>query len=214
MKCLEFENVCGKSKKFALQDVSFSLDEGFIYAIAGENGAGKSSLMNYILSEKKLYNGRILFEGSDISGMHAVLMNATGFISEDNRFFNERSAIQNAELLGGFYDSFDMDLYRETLKSMDLPENTTYFRMSRGQKVKMQLAFATAHKARLLLIDEATSGLDPVYRKEFFDTLRKLLVEGNVTVLMSSHNMTEIEKNTDYTAIMKDGRLGGFHESI
>lgn len=214
MKCLEFENVYGKSRKFALQDVSFSLEEGFIYAIAGENGAGKSSLMNYILSEKKRYNGRILFEGSDISGKHAALMNAIGFISEDNRFFNERSAIQNAELLGGFYDSFDMELYKKTLKSLELSANATYFKMSRGEKIKMQLAFAIAHRSRLLLIDEATSGLDPVYRREFFDTLRRLLADENVTVLMSSHNMTEIEKNTDYVAIMKDGRLGGFHECI
>ncbi len=214
MKSLEFENVCGLSKKFALKDISFTLEQGFIYAIAGENGAGKSTLMRYILSEKKLYSGKILFEGKDISGMHDSLMNAIGFISEDNRFFNERSAIQNAELLSVFYEHFDKDLYKKTLSSMGISLNATYFKMSRGEKIKMQLAFALAHGSRLLLMDEATSGLDPVYRRELFDLLRRLLAAENITVLMSSHNTDEIEKNTDYTAIMKDGRMGGFHESF
>ncbi|MCR5120020.1 MAG: ABC transporter ATP-binding protein [Lachnospiraceae bacterium] len=212
--CLKFENVCGKSKNFALKDVCFSLEPGFIYAIAGENGSGKSTLMKYILSEKKLYTGRILFEGEDINGRHKELMNAIGFVSEDNRFFEERSAKQNGELLGGFYDKFDMELYKETLKSMDIAESHTYMKMSRGEKIKMQLAFAIAHGSRFFLLDEATAGLDPVYRIEFFNVLRKLLAEKNITVLMSSHNMTEIEKNTDYVAIMKEGRLGGFNESI
>ena len=213
-KCLEFINVCGKSRKFALKNVSFSLEPGFIYAIAGENGAGKSTLMKYILSEKTLYTGSILFEGKEIGGRHADIMNAIGFVSDDNVFFNERSANQIGELLGGFYDSFDMKLYKETLKSMEIEGSHTYMKMSRGEKIKMQLAFAIAHGSRLLLLDEATAGLDPVYRIEFFNELRKLLAANNVTVLMSSHNMTEIEKNTDYVAIMKDGRLGGFNESI
>ena len=170
--------------------------------------------MKYILSEKTLYTGSILFEGEDISGRHADIMNAIGFVSEDNRFFEERSAKQNGELLGGFYDKFDMELYKQTLKPMNIAGSHTYMKMSRGEKIKMQLAFAIAHGSRLLLLDEATAGLDPVYRIEFFNALRKLLAENNVTVLMSSHNMTEIEKNTDYVAIMKDGRLGGFNESI
>ena len=154
-KCLEFKNVCGKSKKFALKDVSFALEPGYIYAIAGENGAGKSTLMKYILSEKVLYTGSILFEGKEIGGCHADIMNAIGFVSEDNVFFEERSASQIGDLLGVFYDNFDMDLYKETLKSMDIAGGHTYMKMSRGEKIKMQLAFAIAHRSRLLLLDEA-----------------------------------------------------------
>ncbi len=214
MSVLAFENVNGKSRRFALKDVSFSLEPGFIYAVAGENGAGKSTLMRYILSEKKLYSGSIKFEDEDISGRHDSLMNEIGFVSDENTFFNERSAIQNAELLGGFYEGFDMGLYKETLKIMGVKKESTYFKMSRGEKIKMQLAFAMAHRPKLYLLDEATAGLDPVYRIEFFNVFRRMLAEDEITVLMSSHNMTEIEKNTDYVAIMKDGRLGGFNESI
>ncbi|MCR5252062.1 MAG: ABC transporter ATP-binding protein [Lachnospiraceae bacterium] len=212
--CLEFEHVSGKKGKFRLKDISFSLEAGFIYAIAGENGAGKTTLMNYILNESPLYDGVIRFEGEDIAGRHRELMNAIGFVSEDRIFFNERSALQNAELLGRFYDDFDMELYKEMLKQMELPGSRTYFKMSRGEKMKMQLAFAIAHKCRLLLLDEATAGLDPVYRIEFFNMLRHRLAEENITVLMISHNTNEIDKNADYVAIMKEGSLGGFDENI
>jgi ABC-2 type transport system ATP-binding protein len=212
--CLEFEHVSGNSKKFHLQDVSFSLEPGFIYAIAGENGAGKTTLMKYFLSEKCLYTGEICFEGEDIAGRHRELMNAVGFVSEDNIFFNERTAGQNAEILSVFYEQFDMELYRETMKQMDIAPEHTYGKMSRGEKIKMQLAFAIAHKSRLLLLDEATAGLDPVYRIELFNMIRHMLAEENVTVLMISHNMNEIDKNADYVAIMKDGMLGGFQENV
>ena len=212
--CLEFINVNGKNRSFSLKDVNFKLEPGFIYAIAGENGAGKTTLMQYILRAFKHYTGNILFEGEDIAGKHSDVMAHIGFVSEDNQFLPDRSAIQNAKCLSYFYDDFDMDLYKKMLEKLDIKQGSTYHKMSRGEKIKMQLAFAIAHKSRLLLLDEATAGLDPVFRIELFKVMRELMAEENVTVLMTSHNMSEIEKNTDYTAIMKDGRLGEFHESI
>ena len=212
--CLEFKNVNGKNRWFNLENVSFKLEPGFIYAIAGENGAGKTTLMQYILRAFKHYTGSILFEGEDISGKHSDVMAHIGFVSEDNQFLSDRSAIQNAKSLSCFYDDFDMELYIKMLEKLDIRQGNTYHKMSRGEKIKMQLAFAIAHKSRLLLLDEATAGLDPVFRIELFKVLRELMAEQNVTVLMTSHNMSEIEKNTDYTAIMENGRLGEFHESI
>ena len=212
--CLEFQNVNGKNRWFNLKDVSFRLESGFIYAIAGENGAGKTTLMQYILRAFKRYTGSILFEGEDIAGRHSDVMANIGYVSEDNQFLPYCSAFDNAKCLSHFYDDFDMELYKNTLEKMGVERGKTYRLMSRGEKIKMQLAFAIAHKSRLLLMDEATAGLDPVFRIELFKELRELMAEENITVLMTSHNMNEIEKNTDYTAVMKDGRLGEFHESI
>ncbi|MBO6299168.1 MAG: ABC transporter ATP-binding protein [Lachnospiraceae bacterium] len=211
---LSFEHVSGTSRKFALNDVSFALETGYIYAIEGPNGAGKTTLFQYILSEKQNYTGTICFEGTDIAGRHRELMNPIGFVSEENPFFNERSAIQNAEMLSAFYDDFDMELFKETLKEMGIAPTHTYGKMSRGEKIKMQLAFALAHGSRLLLMDEATAGLDPVFRRELFQRLRRRIAETEMTVLMSSHNEEEIRKNADYVALMQNGTLGGFHETI
>lgn len=212
--CLEFQNVSGKNRWFNLRDVSFKLERGFIYAIAGENGAGKTTLMQYILRAFKRYTGSILFEGRDIADKHSDVMAHIGFVSEDNQFLPDRSALQNAKSLSCFYDDFDMELYKKMLDKLGVKAGSTYHKMSRGEKIKMQLAFAIAHKSRLLLMDEATAGLDPVFRIELFKTLREMMAEEDITVLMTSHNMSAIEKNTDYTAVMKDGRLGEFHESI
>ena len=212
--CLEFKNVNGKNRWFSLKNVSFKLQPGYIYAIAGENGAGKTTLLQYILRAWKHYNGRILFEGEDIEGRHSEVMAHIGYVSEDNQFLPDRSAIQNARCLSHFYDDFDMDLYKKMLEKLDVKQGSSYQKLSSGEKIKMQLAFAIAHKSRLLLLDEATAGLDPVFRIELFKVMRELMANEDVTVLMTSHNMTEIEKNTDYMAVMQDGRLEEFHESI
>ena len=212
--CLEFKNVNGKNRWFSLKNVSFKLQPGYIYAIAGENGAGKTTLLQYILRAWKHYNGRILFEGEDIEGRHSEVMAHIGYVSEDNQFLPDRSAIQNARCLSHLYDDFDMDLYKKMLEKLDVKQGSSYQKLSSGEKIKMQLAFAIAHKSRLLLLDEATAGLDPVFRIELFRVMRELMANEDVTVLMTSHNMTEIEKNTDYMAVMQDGRLEEFHESI
>ena len=100
--CLEFRNVSGKNRWFRLENVSFKLQPGFIYAIAGENGAGKTTLMQYILRAWKRYSGSIMFEGKDIEGRHSEVMAHIVFVSEDNQFLPDRSALQNARCLSHF----------------------------------------------------------------------------------------------------------------
>lgn len=211
---LEFQNVTGKGKKYQISGVSFSLMPGYIYAIAGENGAGKTTLMRCVLEERARFDGRILFEGEDMKGRHAGVMNGIGFVSEDQVFFEDRSGIQNASLLGILYDSMNMKQFSELMGRFGLNVHKTYKKMSRGERMKFQLAFAIAHDSRLLLLDEATAGMDPVFRRELFDLLRELLVDESRCVLMTSHNHGEIERQTDYVAVMRKGQLSEFRESM
>jgi ABC-2 type transport system ATP-binding protein len=141
-------------------------------------------------------------------------MQQIGVVSEDHRFLENRTGRQNAELLGLLYENFDMERFEAALKEMQISGGVTYKKMSRGERMKFQLAFAIAHGSRLYLLDEATAGLDPVFRIEFFDMLRSLLRDENCSVLMTSHNEAEITRQTDYVAVMKDGRLSAFQESI
>ncbi|MBR1741640.1 MAG: ABC transporter ATP-binding protein [Lachnospiraceae bacterium] len=214
---LEFQSVTGATKKrngFHLKEVSFSLLPGYIYAITGKNGAGKTTLMKCILDERSKYAGTILCHGEDIRNHHAKVMETVGFVSDENTFFEERTARQNAELLSLLYQDFDFELFLQTMKTLKLPASKTYKAMSRGERIKFQLAFAIAHHSTLYLFDEATAGMDPVFRMEFFDLLRALIGDGLKCVLMTSHNETEIIKDTDYAAIMKDGILTPFTESM
>ena len=98
-------------------------------------------------------------------------------------------------------------------KQMNVSTATTLWRMSRGERMKFQLAFAIAHHSRLYLLDEATAGMDAVFKIELFDMLRELIAQ-ECCVIMTTHDMTEIMKNTDYVAVMEGGRLGEFSESI
>lgn len=211
---LELKDVTGKGFGFKLKNVTMTLENGYIYAVTGKNGAGKTTLFNYILTEKKRYTGSIKLFGYELAGNHAKTMEITGLVSEDNTFFENRTGRQNAEILGLVYDNFDMELFDKCMKKMNASSQTTLWRMSRGERMKFQLAFAIAHHSRLYLLDEATAGMDAVFKIELFDMLRQLIAGEDCCVLMTTHDMSEIAKNTDYVAIMDNGTLGEFVESI
>lgn len=211
---LSFEHVTGRKRKFRLKDIDMELHAGYIYGLMGENGAGKTTLMKYILEEHCQYEGEIYVDGENIRKNHAGLMNKVGYVSEDNHFFGERTGAQNAQILGLLYDDFSIGRFREAMDQMELSAAKVYKRMSRGERLKFQLAFAIAHHPCIYLLDEATAGMDPVFRLELFDMLRNLIKDETCAVLMTSHIQSEIEMKTDYVAVMKDGRLGGFGESM
>lgn len=211
---LELKDVTGKGFGFKLKNVSMTLENGYIYAVTGKNGAGKTTLFNYILTEKKRYTGSIKLSGYELAGNHSKAMEIIGLVSEDNTFFENRTGRQNAEILGLVYDNFDMELFDKCMKKMNVSGQTTLWRMSRGERMKIQLAFAIAHHSRLYLLDEATAGMDAVFKIELFDMLRQLIAGEDCCVLMTTHDMSEIAKNTDYVAIMDNGTLGEFVESI
>lgn len=211
---LSFENVTGKQKKFHLKNISFKLMPGYLYGLMGENGAGKTTLMNYILDEKIRYEGRICIEGEDIRTDHARIMNKIGFVSEEHPFLGDWTCGQNAEILGRMYDDFDMEKFRERMSILKIPAGKVYNKMSSGERLKFQLAFATAYEPCLYLLDEVTAGMDPVFRTEFFELLQHLIMDEKCCVLMSSHISSEIETKTDYVGIMEKGQLVQFGESL
>lgn len=213
------EHVAGKKsgnpfkKHFALEDVNFELPAGYIMGIVGKNGAGKTTFFDYIMNEKKRYEGCFLLDGQDIHENHLWALDQIGFVSEANSFLERRTAIQNAEMLGRFYSHFDMDLFREILKMGELSGEKTIMTMSRGENMKFQLAFAVAHRPKLFLLDEATAGMDPVFRISFFRMLRRLLETEECSIIMSTHIEEEIEKQLDYVGLLENGRFVSFKEN-
>jgi len=211
---LEFEQVTGQGKKFRLENINFALPAGYICGLMGSNGAGKTTLIHHMMDDKCNYSGVIRIEGVDIRENHAYMKNKIGFVSEDNIFLTDKTALQNAELLGIFYEEFDLELFREAMGKMELSVKKVYGRMSRGEKLKFQMAFAMAHHPVVYLLDEVTVGMDPVFRVDFFKILQELIREGKVSVLMTSHIETEMERKTDYVGILEQGKLIRFGESI
>jgi len=200
-------------KAFRLQTIDFELPRGYIMGMIGKNGAGKTTFFHYIMDRKKWYSGQFLLNGKEIHQDHLWFLNKVGFISEDNEFLELRTAKQNAQMLGRFYSCFDMECFEQMMESTDLSSQKNINSMSRGEFIKFQLAFAAAHKPELFLMDEATAGMDPIFRMEFYRILRNLLEKERCSIILSTHMEEEIEKQLDYVGILEKGRLVSFGEN-
>ena len=211
---LEFEQVTGTSRKFHLENINFTLPAGYICGLMGVNGAGKTTLLRYILEDKQLYTGTIRKGGADIREDHSYIKNKIGFVSEENPFLRERTAMQNVDILSRFYEDFDRELFLEVMNKMELSPKKTYGKMSRGECMKFQMAFAMAHHPVIYLLDEVTAGMDPVFRIDFFKLLQEVIAEEKASVLMTSHIASEMERKTDFVGILEQGRLVQFGESM
>lgn len=212
---LEFKNVTGKTKHFNLQNVSFALEAGYIMGLAGKNGAGKSTLMDYIMNPKQQYTGEILIEGVNIRDKHYQMMNRIGFISDNNTgFLFDKTAKENAQLFGMLYDDWEDERFLNAMKKMNLSSSKVVGKMSRGEMFKFQTAFAMAHKPAIYLIDEATAGMDPVFRIDYFKILQEIIAEEDASILMTSHIQDEIQRKMDFVGIMEDGKLIEFGEAL
>lgn len=211
---LEFEQVTGISPKFHLENINFALPAGYIMGLMGSNGAGKTTLLHYIIEDKQHYTGTIRINGVDIRENHGYIKNKIGFVSEENAFLEERTAEQNVDILGILYENFDKELFYQAMEKMGLSVKKTYGKMSRGERLKFQMAFAMAHHSILYLLDEVTTGMDPVFRIDFFKLLQDVIQEEKASVLMTSHIESEMERKTDYVGILEKGAMTQFGESI
>lgn len=212
---LEFVNVTGASKKtYLLQEISFSLPAGFVGGIAGENGAGKTTMFEYIMHPEKLYSGSILLDGKEVHDDYVGMRQKIGFVSDKNRFFMEKSARENAALAACLFDEWDKELFEKTMKEMGVAVSRPLRKLSRGEYMKFQTAYAMAHHPVLYLLDEVTAGMDPVFRVEYFKLLQRLTEDENTSVLMISHIQEEMERKMDYIGIMEEGRLISWKESV
>ena len=211
---LEFNHVTGTSKKYALQDINFSLEAGYIMGLAGKNGAGKSTLLDYIMNPRLQYTGEIKINGVNIRDNHRYMMNKLGFISDNNGFLNDRTAEQNAEILGSLYEEWDKGVFYNAMKKMDLSVKKTVGKLSRGEMFKFQTAFAMAHKPAIYLIDEATAGMDPVFRIDYFKMLQEIIADESASILMTSHIQDEIHRKMDFVGIMEGGKMVQFGDTL
>lgn len=212
---LEFKNVTGTTKHFNLQNISFALESGYIMGLAGKNGSGKTTLMDYIMNPKQQYTGEILIEGVNIRDKHFDMMNCIGFVSDNNTcFLKDRTAKENAEIFGMLYRNWDMERFQDTMKKMGLSQGKIVGKMSRGELFKFQTAFAIAHRPVIYLIDEATAGMDPVFRIDYFKILQEIIMDEKTSILMTSHIQDEIQRKMDFVGILENGRLAEFGAAL
>jgi ABC-2 type transport system ATP-binding protein len=203
MNALSINNLTKKYKGFTLDNVSFSLPQGCILGLIGENGAGKSTTIRSILGSIK-YDGSIEVLGQPIS---AELKNRIGVVLDEVGFPDKLNANDINKIMKNMFTNWDEKVYHEYISKFSLPENKAFSDFSKGMKMKLGIAVALSHHAELLILDEPTSGLDPLVRDEIIDILNDFTREENHSILISSHIVSDLEKLCDYIAFMHKGKL-------
>lgn len=205
---IEIKGLCKHYPDFSLESVSFSVPRGSIVGLVGENGAGKSTTIKAVLDLIRPDGGEISLLGQDsrrvdqaMRAQLGVVMDNCGF--HDNLTFKDINKIMR-EVYSRDWDVALFEQYRERFK---LPGDKRVKEYSRGMKQKLAIAVALSHHAKLLILDEATSGLDPVIRDEILDLLLEFIQDEEHAVLISSHIISDLEKIADYIVFLHQGRV-------
>ena len=210
--CIEVKGLVKQYSLFTLGPVDLTVPAGSIVGLIGENGAGKTTLLKCLLGINPPTAGEVRLLEREGGEYDREMRERIGVVLDECMFSDILRAADVGAILRKTYRNWDQDLYDRTLKRFDLPRNLYLKDFSRGMKMKLSLAAALAHHPSLLVLDEATSGLDPVVRDELLDELMAFTAEADHGILMSSHITTDLEKAADYIAYLHRGKLILFEE--
>ena len=206
MNALEIKGLTKDYGDFALRGIDLVLPEGCIMGLVGENGAGKSTTIKLILDMIDRDEGSITILGRD-NRESTLIKNDIGVVPDSLCIPDCLTAKQLGKVMRNIFSNWDDRQYGEYLKKLGLPEDREFGELSKGMKMKLGIAVAMSHHPKLLILDEATSGLDPVVRDEVVAMFGEFTRDERHSVLMSSHIVSDLEKICDYIAFIHEGRL-------
>lgn len=204
---LEVKDLEKKYKDFTLDKISFSIPSGTIVGLIGENGAGKSTTINAILNLIKKDGGDIKVLGKEMTDSDTGMRNEIGVVFDGNNFYETLTPVKVGNIMKKVYSNWDMGCFEDYLKRFQLPVSKEIKEFSKGMKMKFTIAVALSHNPRLLILDEATSGLDPIVRDEVLDIFLDFVQDESHAVLVSSHITSDLEKIADYITFIHKGKL-------
>lgn len=207
MNAIEIRDLCKKYDGFYLDHVNLTLPAGCIMGLVGENGAGKSTIIKLILNMVKRDAGTVALFGKDNRESLNLTKEDIGVVLDEAGISECLNARQVGKIMKGIFKNWDDDVYYGYLRTLAIPEEKRFKDFSRGMKMKLGIAVALSHHAKLLILDEATSGLDPVVRDEVTDIFAEFTRDETHSVLLSSHIVSDLEKICDYIAFLHQGKL-------
>lgn len=209
MNLIEIKDVCKQYKGFSLDHVSLSLPGGCVMGLIGENGAGKSTLLHILLGMVHQDAGSITLLGHQTASERELVLakEDIGAVLDEVGIPETFKAKQISLIMGDIYQRWEEAKFFEYLRRFSVPADKKYKDLSRGMKMKLGIAMALSHDAKLLILDEATNGLDPVVRDEITDLFYDFTQDEDHAVLISSHIVSDLEKICDYVAFLHRGKL-------
>lgn len=204
---LKLENVCKSYPSFSIDHISFEVPAGCIMGFIGENGAGKSTTIKMILDLIKKDSGRIKVLGKDSTKLTKDMKEHIGVVLDEANFSDELDYRDIQAIMKRLYKTWDKKRFIKMMKDAAILPDRKFKDYSKGMKMKLSIAAAVCHDTRLLIMDEATSGLDPVSREAVLDFLLEFIQDENHAVLISSHILSDLEKVCDYITLIHKGKL-------
>ena len=206
---LELHQVCKTFPKtnFTLDHVSFSIPYGSIMGFVGENGAGKTTTIGCVLNTVSKDSGTIKIFGKELADTDTELKEKIGVVYDGDNFPAYWTAEQLSDVMQGLYTNWDNELFKKYLNDFRLLPNQKIKSYSRGMTMKLAVAAALSHYPQLLILDEATSGLDPIMRDDMLDVFLEFVQDENHSILLSSHITSDLEKIADYITFIHNGKL-------
>ena len=207
MKAIEVEHLSFSTKTFQIEDLSFSIPQGFVTGFIGSNGAGKTTIIRLMMDLLEPNTGEIKILGRQMKESAKWIKNKIGFVYSEI-YFNQQWNIKKLEnIIAPFYSNWDSDIFHQYLERFNIPSHLKIKHFSSGMKMKLSLAIALSHHAELFILDEPTAGLDPIVRNEVLEILQQELIDENKTVFISTHIISDLEKIADYLVYIKEGNL-------
>lgn len=204
---IEVKQLSKKLGSFTLGEMSFELPMGYIIGLIGENGAGKTTLLHLLLGLYQPDSGQVNVLGENYADREADIRQEIGWVLQERLFADNDSLLENADVYGAYYENYDRELLMAYLEEFGLSPQEKYRKLSKGEELKFQFAFALSHKPRLLLLDEATGNFDPKFRERFLVYIKEFIKDGDRSVLLATHLTQELEQIADYILYMEKGRL-------
>ena len=213
---IEIRNVTKKYDGFTLDNISFDVPKGSIMGFIGQNGAGKTTTIHGILNLIPLNAGEIRLLGMDHIKDEQAVKERISVVFDEMPFHDIFTASDMGRIFKGLYPLWDDAVYQKNLERFQLPQRKKIGQFSKGMKMKLQIACALSHGAELLIMDEATTGLDPVVRNEILDMFLEYLQDEEHSILMSSHITSDLEKIADSVTFIDRGKilLSGYKDDV
>ena len=208
MNAIELSHINKSFGDFAIRDLNLTVPSGTICGLVGENGAGKSTTIRLLMGALRPDSGTASVLGTDVSSPEfREVKEDVGVVLDEAYFPESLNAVQVGKIMAATYRRWDQKLYDGYLKRFDLPPSKQFKDFSRGMRMKLAIAVALSHQPKLLVLDEATAGLDPIVRDEVLDIFNEFTREEDHSILISSHILSDLEKLCDYIAFVHQGNL-------
>jgi ABC-2 type transport system ATP-binding protein len=205
---VEIKNVSRRfGEKFALNDVSFRVPTGTVVGLVGENGAGKTTLIKHILGLLKAQTGSVRAFGLDPVADPVGVLSRIGYLSEEPDMPGWMRVRELIRYVAAFYPTWDHEYAERLRREFDLDPAAKVKQLSKGQRARAGILIALAYRPELLLLDEPSSGLDPIVRRDILGAIIRTIADEGRTVLFSSHLLAEVERVSDQVAMIKSGRI-------